>query len=145
MAWRTVAADSDTVCPSLVTDQDLASRMKAVYAYEIDDNDIPNYTAAGAGVVAPGASHVGAWFLNPHTPALDANQQVLQNQEIAYVTTFARTGKPTPTGAPAWPKFNSANPEEISLQPAGDTEVVTTAEVSAQHNCAFWDKLAPTP
>ena len=145
VAWRTVAADSDTVCPSLVTDQDLVGQMKAVYAYEIDDNDIPNYTAAGPGVVAPGASHVGAWFLNPHTPALDANQQVLQNQEIEYVTTFARTGKPKPTGAPAWPQFNSANPEEISLQPANDTEVVTTAEVMAQHNCAFWDKLAPTP
>ena len=145
VAWRTVAADSDTVCPSLVTDQDLASRMPT-YAYEIDDNDIPPYAAAGAGVVAPGASHVGAWFLNPVTPALDANQQVLQDQEIAYVTAFARSGNPSSaTGAPPWPRFNSANPEEISLQPAGDTEVVTAAEVSAQHNCAFWDRIAPKP
>jgi para-nitrobenzyl esterase len=144
VAWRTVAADSDTVCPSLVTDQDLASRMP-VYAYEIDDNDIPPYAAAGAGVVAPGASHVGAWFLNPVTPALDANQQVLQNQEIEYVTAFARSGVPDPTGAPAWPRFNPDNPEEISLQPAGDTEVITAAEVMAQHNCAFWDRIAPRP
>jgi len=142
IAWRTIAADSDTVCPSLVTDQDLASKMP-VYGYEIDDNDIPPYLAAGPGVVAPGASHVGAWFLNPVTPALDANQQVLQNQEVAYVTTFARTGDPTTTGAPAWPQFNLANPKEISLQPAGDTEVVTAAEVSAQHHCAFWDRIAP--
>jgi para-nitrobenzyl esterase len=144
LAWRTVAADSNTVCPSLVTDQDLASRMP-VYAYEIDDNDIPRYAAAGAGVVAAGAGHVGGWFLNPVTPALDANQQVLQSQEIKYVTTFARTGAPTPTGAPAWPRFNSHNSEELSLQPAGDTEVVTAAEVSAQHNCAFWDRIARKP
>ena len=146
VAWRTVAADSDTVCPSLVTDQDLASRMPT-YAYEIDDNDIPPYAAAGAGVVAPGASHVGAWFLNPVTPALDANQQTLQDQEIAYVTAFARSGNPsTATGAPPWPRFNAQNnPEEISLQPASDTEVVTAAEVSAQHNCAFWDRIAPKP
>ena len=68
VAWRTVAADSDTVCPSLGTDRDLASRMPT-YAYEIDDNDIPPY-AAGAGVVAAGASHVGAWFLNPTTRRL---------------------------------------------------------------------------
>lgn len=142
VAWRTVAADSDTVCPSLVTDQDLARRMP-VYGYEIDDNDIPPYPAAGPGVVAPGASHVGAWFLNPVTPALDANQQVLQNQEIRYVTTFARTGTPTPDGAPPWPRFNPADPSELSLQPAGDTEVVTAAEVSAQHNCAFWDRISP--
>ena len=128
VAWRTVAADSDTVCPSLVTDQYLASRMP-VYAYEIDDNDIPPYAAAGPGVVAAGASHVGAWFLNPVTPALDADQQVLQNQEIEYVTAFARTGIPTPTGAPPGRRFNPSNPEEISLQPAGDTEVITVAEI----------------
>jgi para-nitrobenzyl esterase len=142
VAWRTVAADSDTVCPSLQTDADLASRMK-VYAYEIDDNDFPPYTVGG---IAPGASHVGAWFLNPVTPALDANQQVLQNQEVAYVTTFAATGKPTPNGAPPWPRFDPQNnPTELSLQPAGDTEPVTAAEVSAQHNCAFWDSIAPSP
>ncbi len=143
VAWRTVAADSDTVCPSLGTDRDLASRMPT-YGYEIDDNDIPPYTAAGG--VAAGASHVGAWFLNPTTTPLDANQQVLQNQEVAYVTTFARTGKPTPNGAPVWKQFDpNNNPTEISLQPAGDTEVVTAAEISAQHNCAFWDKLVPNP
>jgi para-nitrobenzyl esterase len=94
-------------------------RVRFVYGYEIDDTDIPPYAAAGAGVVAAGASHVGAWFLNPVTPALDANQQVLQNQEIEYVTTFARTGVLTPTGARAWPRFNPANPSEISLQPCG--------------------------
>jgi len=145
VAWRTVAADSDTVCPSLVTDQDLASRMPT-WGYEIDDNDIPPYTPAGPGVVAPGASHVGAWFLNPQATPLDANQQVLQDQEIAYVTAFARSGNPsTAIGAPAWPRFNPANPQEMSLQPAGDSEVVSAAQVSAQHNCAFWDRIAPKP
>jgi para-nitrobenzyl esterase len=146
VAWRTVAADSDTVCPSLVTDQDLANRMPT-YAYEIDDNDIPPYAAAGSGVVAAGASHVGAWFLNPVTPALDANQQVLQDQEIAYVTAFARTGNPSSaTGVPPWPRFNTQNnPQEISLQPAGDTEPVSISEIAAQHNCAFWDRIAPKP
>jgi para-nitrobenzyl esterase len=145
VAWRTVAADSDTVCPSLVTDQALASRMPT-YAYEIDDNDIPPYAAAGPGVVAPGASHVGAWFLNPTATPLDANQQVLQDQEIQYVTTFARTGNPSATGTPPWPRFNAQDsPEEISLQPAGDTEPVTVAQISAQHNCAFWDRIAPKP
>jgi para-nitrobenzyl esterase len=142
VAWRTVAADSDTVCPSLVTEEDFARRMP-VYGYEIDDNDIPPYAAAGPTVVAPGASHVGAWFLNPVTPALDANQQVLQNQEIAYVTTFARTGNPTTIGAPPWPRFEPQhNPQELSLQPAGDTQPVTTAEIAAQHNCAFWDSIS---
>lgn len=145
LAWRTVAADSDTVCPSLVTNADLASRMPT-WGYEIDDNDIPPYTPAGPGVVAPGASHVGAWFLNPTATPLDANQQVLQDQEIAYVTAFARSGNPsTATGAPAWPRFDLANPQEMSLQTAGDSEVVSVAQLSAQHNCAFWDRIAPKP
>jgi hypothetical protein len=68
-----VAGDSDTVCPALTTAQDLAQRMP-VRGYEIDDNDIPPYTAGGNGVIAAGASHVGAWYLTPVTPALDANQ-----------------------------------------------------------------------
>ena len=62
------------------------------------------------------------------------------------MTTFARTGKPTATGAPVWKRFDPTNnPSEISLQPAGDTEGVTAAEISAQHNCAFWDDFAPNP
>ncbi|MBV9195810.1 MAG: carboxylesterase family protein [Solirubrobacterales bacterium] len=146
VAWRTVAADSDTVCPALQTDRDLASRMPT-FGYEIDDNDIPPYAAAGAAVIAPGASHVGAWFLTPTASPLDANQQVLQDQELAFVTAFSRTGNPNSNGLLAvWPRFDPSNhPSEMSLQPAGDSEVVTAAQVAAQHNCAFWDKLAPNP
>jgi para-nitrobenzyl esterase len=140
VAWRTVAADSDTVCPSLETAQDLASRMPT-REYEIDDNDIPPYAAAGPGVVAAGASHVGAWFLTPVTPALDANQQVLQDNEVAFVTAFARNGNPNTTGVPVWPKLNNTD-EVMSLQPAGDSELITTDELAIQHNCAFWDRVA---
>ncbi len=140
VAWRTVAADSDTVCPSLETAQDLASRMPT-REYEIDDSDIPPYAAAGSGVVAAGASHVGAWFLTPVTPALDANQQVLQDNELAFVTAFARNGNPNTNGVPVWPKLNNTG-DVMSLQPAGDSELVTTAEMAVQHNCAFWDRVA---
>jgi para-nitrobenzyl esterase len=138
VAWRTVAADSDTVCPSLETDRDLARRMP-VYGYEIDDNDIPPYTGGG---MVPGAFHVGGWFLTPQSPALDANQQVLQNTEVAEVTTFAATGSPTAPGTPVWPQFTGATQEVMSLQPAGDSEVVTAAEMAAQHDCGFWDTVA---
>ena len=140
VAWRTVAADSDTVCPSLETAQDLASRMPT-REYEIDDNDLPPYRPSGTNVVAAGASHVGAWFLTPVTPALDANQQVLQDQEVASVTAFARNGNPNTNGTPSWPKLNN-NGQVMSLQPAGDSELVTTDEMAAQHNCAFWDRVA---
>lgn len=140
VAWRTVAADSDTVCPALTTGADLAAQMPT-REYEIDDNDIPPYRAAGAGVVAPGASHVGAWFLTPQATPLDANQQVLQDQEVAFVTGFARNGNPNATGTPSWPKLNNSG-EVMSLQPAGDSELVSTDQIAAQHNCAFWDRVA---
>jgi para-nitrobenzyl esterase len=140
VAFRTVAADSGTVCPSIVTAQDLASRMPT-REYEIDDNDLPPYRAAGANVVAGGASHVGAWFVTPQATPLDANQQVLQDQEVAFVTGFARNGDPNVTGTPEWPKLNDSG-EVMSLQPAGDSELVTTAQMAAQHNCPFWDRVA---
>jgi para-nitrobenzyl esterase len=140
VAWRTVAADSDTVCPALSTAAALASRMRT-REYEIDDNDLPPYRAAGPGVVAGGASHVGAWFLTPQVTPLDANQQVLQDQELAFVTAFARDGNPNTTGTPRWPTLNRSG-EVMSLQPAGDSELFTTDQMAAQHNCAFWDRVA---
>jgi len=141
IAWRTVAADSDTVCPALRTAADLAKWMP-VHAYEIDDNDIPPYAPANAAGSAAGASHVGAWFLSPVNPALDANQQALQNEEVATVTSFAKGGNPAAVGTPAWPTYNTSQ-NVLSLEPAGDSQLVTTAQMSAQHNCGFWDKLAP--
>lgn len=141
IAWRTVAADSDTVCPALQTDRDLSAWMPT-YGYEIDDNDIPPYAASNANLSAAGASHEGAWFLSPVTPALDANQQSLQDEEVAVVTQFARNGSPDATGTPVWKQFNKSQ-EVMSLEPAGDSHLVTTEEMSTQHNCAFWDRLAP--
>ena len=140
IAFRTVAADSDTVCPSLVTDRDLARRMP-VYAYEIDANDLPPY-APGAAGTAQGASHVGAWYLNPVTPALDANQQALQDEEVAFVTQFAATGNPNANGTPDWPQFRRSG-QEMVLMPAGDSAAMSIWQVMAIHNCGFWDRVAP--
>jgi para-nitrobenzyl esterase len=142
IAFRTVAADSDTVCPSLVTDRDL-SRFMPVYGYEIDDNDIPPYASGAAGTAA-GASHVGAWYLNPVTPALDANQQALQDEEVASVTHFAATGNPNANGTPPWPEFGSSDSEMV-LMPAGDSAAMSIAQIMGIHNCGFWDSIAPQP
>ena len=141
VAFRTVAADSDTVCPSLITDRDL-SRWMPVYGYELDDDDIPPYAATGTANTPAGASHVGAWFLNPVSPALDANQQALQDEEVAMVTHFARTGNPSAAGTPYWPLFGRSRSEMV-LAPAGDSAVMSIDQVMAIHNCGFWDRLAP--
>lgn len=140
IAFRTVAADSDTVCPALVIDQELA-RWMPVYGYEIDNGDAPPASFEPAGK-PNGSYHVAAWFLTPVNPALDPNQQVLQNQEIASVTTFARTGRPTAKGTPVWPEFNTFD-AIMSLAPGGDSEVMSIAQIRAIHNCAFWHRISP--
>jgi para-nitrobenzyl esterase len=136
LAFRTVAADSDTVCPGLVTERELA-RYMPVYGYEMDDGDPPPNTQT----VPAGAQHASdPWDLTP-TTGLDANMQVLQQQEIAYVTTFGRTGHPTALHTPIWPEFRTGN--IMSLAPGGDSESMSIAELRLIHNCGFWDRIAP--
>jgi para-nitrobenzyl esterase len=146
IAWRTVAADSDTVCPALETDADLATRMPT-YGFEIDDNDLSPYPLNPP---PAGAEHVGAWnyvysgTVYGGTTPLDANQQVIQDELLSTIASFAADGNPVGQGTPAWPRFNRTD-EVLSMQPAGDSELISDSQLAAQHNCAFWDKLSPNP
>jgi para-nitrobenzyl esterase len=145
VAWRTVAADSDTVCSALRTAEEL-SRWMPVFAYEIDFGDVSSATTGQS----TGASHVGQWILTPVVPPLDVNRQVLQNQELAYVTTLARTGDPTADGTPIWPQFKSDTDDEqprmvMSLSAGADSQATLVAQVRQAHHCAFWDEITPEP
>jgi para-nitrobenzyl esterase len=146
IAWRTVAADSDTVCPALETDSDLATRMPT-YGFELDDNDLSPYPLNPP---PAGAEHVGAWnyvysgTVYGGTTPLDANQQVIQDELLSTIASFAADGNPVGQGTPAWPRFNRSD-EVLSMQPAGDSELISDSQLAAQHNCAFWDKLSPNP
>jgi para-nitrobenzyl esterase len=148
VAWRTVAADSGTVCSALRTAGDLAQWMP-VFAYEIDYGDPWPQRFTGESM---GAGHVNAWVLTPVTNAtLDVNQQVLQNQELAFVTTLARTGNPTADGTPVWPefKFNMGSREGnsgglvMSLNAGADSQKTLVSQISLAHNCAFWHSVTP--
>jgi len=140
VAFRTVAADAYTVCPAMVTERMLASRMPA-WEYEIDGGDDPlsSYEPAG---VPNGDYHIGAWYVAAAMPSLDANQQVLQQQQVADLTTFARTGNPTGALTPFWPEFNGTN-EVMEWLPGGDSQIMTTAQMALDHHCDFWDKISP--
>ncbi len=62
LAFRAVAADSDTVCPALVTDREMA-RWMPVYGYEMDDGDPPPNNQT----VPTGASHASTpWDSHAH-------------------------------------------------------------------------------
>ena len=145
-AYRTVAADSNTVCPALVTDQRL-SRHIPVFAWVDYNADAPVLSFNVAGV-ANGAGHVAELpFLFPGvfgaTTTLDADEQALAQQYFAEVTNFARTGNPTAPGTPYWPRFTAGSQQVMTLQAANDSEVVTSAEIGSGHNCQFWDAIAP--
>ena len=59
------------------------------------------------------------------------------------MTTFARKGNPSAKGSLAWPEFG-ASKSEMELAPAGDSQTMPIAQISATHNCDFWDSIAPT-
>jgi para-nitrobenzyl esterase len=143
VAWRTLAADSDTVCPAVVTDEDLA-RWMPVYGFLMNDNDLPPYQATGTRDTPAGAAHDNPWnsYETPQATPLDADQQVMQDEEIARMTTFARTSNPTARGFAVWPEFNRSG-DEMELEPAGDSEVMSISQISVDHNCRFWDSISP--
>jgi len=143
IAWRTLAADSDTVCPAVVTDEGLA-RWMPVYGFLMNDNDLPPYQATGTRDTPAGAAHDNPWnsYETPQATPLDADQQAMQDEEIARMTTFARTGNPTAQGFAYWPEFNHSG-QEMELEPAGDSEVMSIAQISVDHNCGFWNSISP--
>lgn len=142
LAFRTIVADSNSVCPALLNDERL-SRHIPVYAYEMDDTDVP--PAFFLDPAKPnGAYHVSEGMLLTPPPGvqLNPNQKVLSDQLVAQWTGFARTGNPTVDGTPQWDPFTERNPVVMSLNAAGDSQLTT--EIPRQHRCdGLWNPLAP--
>jgi para-nitrobenzyl esterase len=152
VAWRTVAADSSTVCSLLRTAGEM-SRWMPVFTYLIQYGDPWPQRFTGESM---GAGHVNAWVLTPVvTPTLDVNQQVLQNQELAFVTSLAHTGAPTATGTPIWPRFRVDGDHGdddaqglglvMGLNAGADSEATLSSQIRMAHQCAFWDTISPGP
>lgn len=138
IAYRTVMADAFSVCPALESYAAVAKHIP-VYAYEDDDADSPGETQP------LGANHSAVNRLAHSVPSsLDANQLALQNQVLAEWAGFARTGSPTAAGTPQWSLYTAPGSPVMSLQAAGDSTLVPTAEIMAQHNCGFWDAVNRT-
>jgi para-nitrobenzyl esterase len=137
-AYRTIMADSASVCPMLQTNQEL-SRYIPVYVDIDTDADNP----AGENLTLPlGAQHSGTNGLVHFPPAqLDANQAALQNQLLAEWTYFARTGNPSAPHTPAWAPYSARQQPVMLLQPADTSTVTPEAFIAAQHNCGFWNQV----
>ncbi|MFD2467149.1 carboxylesterase/lipase family protein [Amycolatopsis silviterrae] len=141
LAFRTIVADSNSVCPALLNDERL-SRHIPVFAYQVDDTDVPAQFFVDP-TKPNGAYHIAEWLLLfPNGVQLTPNQQVLSDQLVTQWTGFARTGNPTVDGAPRWDPYTKDDPVVMVLNAAGDSQIST--EIPRQHHCAeLWDPLTP--
>jgi para-nitrobenzyl esterase len=145
IAYRTVVADSDSVCPAIVADRALA-RHTAVYAWQNDDADMPpQFYPQFLDPTKPyGAYHIAADpLLFPNLSiTLSADQAALAQQFTDQATGYSRTGNPTADGTPLWTRFARRGRHDLmTLVPAGDSVLEPAAVIRRQHNCGFWDAV----
>jgi para-nitrobenzyl esterase len=142
IAYRTIMADSASVCPALASFKRLAKYIP-VHAWEGDNPDVPRVTTPWP----TGSFHVAEspfMFVNPAI-ALDPNQMAFSAQLIAQWTGYARTGDPTAEGAPAWSRYTEQSEVVMSLVPAGNSTHVPASTLAMQHKCEFWDSVSLWP
>ncbi|NRQ39393.1 carboxylesterase family protein [Nonomuraea sp. NN258] len=140
IAYRTIVADSNSVCPALLNDERLARRIP-VYAFQVDNTDAPPLFFVDQ-TKPNGAFHISELpFLYSPVAEMNANQRAFGAQLTAQWTGFARTGSPVVDGTPHWPRYTRSDPAVLSLAPAGDS--VATREIARQHHCAFWNEHTP--
>ena len=137
IAYRTVMADSASVCPALVADQQLTKDVPT-YAFENDNADTPTTSTLPLGAFHNAENP----FLFPSgTLTFTPDQAAFGDQIVAQWAGFARTGNPTVPGAPRWTRYSANSQNVMSLVPAGDSALATTAAINRQHQCGFWDAV----
>ena len=136
-AYRTIMADSASVCPMLQLDRK-TSKFMPVYSDINADSDNP----AGEDVtVVNGAQHSGTnGLVHFDTSQLDADQAALQLQLLREWTHLAWTGNPVAPHTPAWDRYTAAGHPLMTLQPGDTSATVPSSFYASQHNCAFWDE-----
>ncbi len=150
VAYRTVVADSDSVCPALVADQHVARHGARLFAYEDDDADMPNvWPDYLLDPTEPnGAYHIAAHTLlynSDEVAAASPNQATLVQQFTDEVTGYARTGNPTVRNTPLWTRFTPRHQQLLSLVAGGDSVLTPVSTIADQHHCHFWNAFTPTP
>jgi para-nitrobenzyl esterase len=137
-AYRTIMADSASVCPMLQLDRKASKHMR-VFADINTDADNP----AGEDLTdVLGAQHSESnGLVHFPTSKLDANQAALQLQMLREWTHLAQTGNPVAPQTPAWERYTAPGRPVMSLQPADTSATVPSSFFASQHNCSFWDHV----
>jgi para-nitrobenzyl esterase len=137
LALSALGTDAIFSCPTLMLDQEM-SKYVPTYAYEFNDEKAPApYPSPGFPYGATHASELQYLFTLPNsTPGLMTSAQrrlgTAMQQEWS---SFAKSGVPSASGAPAWPRFNDASQAMLSLIPPAPKP---ETNFSAEHSCGFW-------
>lgn len=147
IAYRTVVADSDSVCPALVADRRL-SRYIPVYAWQNDDADMPAvWPSYLLDPTQPnGAYHIAAYtFLFPPGSSItfSPDQMALAQQYTDQTIGYGQRGNPTAPYTPLWSRFTRHRQLVMTLAPAGDSALTPAGTIAMQHQCGFWDAVTP--
>jgi para-nitrobenzyl esterase len=81
----------------------------------------------------------------PSASTFDVDEQRLADEVKRSWGAFASSGSPQGPGLPDWSRYD-ADGRTLALRAGGRSELITDAQLAAEHQCDFWDTLpAPPP
>jgi para-nitrobenzyl esterase len=146
LAWAAVITDRVWVCPTLAGNRFLA-RVVPTYASEFADRDAPGGVPGVPSDFPLGAYHSAEVqylfdFVGEEV-SFTPEQRQLADRMIGYWANFAATGDPNGPQLPQWPPFRESDPAPHVQRLAPDANGADAADAFAEHQCAFWETLAP--
>jgi len=113
------------------------SRYVPTYAYEFDDQNIPQVTPSPLNLLA---YHTAELLFTQQQPAAQFNllspqEKNMSSQMISLWDSFAQSGVPTAPGT-HWPAYDARRQRVLSFNPG---HVALTSNFAADHHCTFWE------
>lgn len=132
--------DSGWACPTERSNRQYAKHAP-VYGYEFSDETGPNVSGGSSTQIPKAAFHANdlpyVFDLNGRNLVPRDPQAALSRNMIEYWTSFARTGTPTASGAPNWPRTTAESAPVLGFTATG----VRTVDHAADHQCDFWSDV----
>ncbi|HTO98406.1 MAG TPA: carboxylesterase family protein [Myxococcales bacterium] len=127
------------VCPMLMEQGTVLSRVTRTFAYEMNDPTGGALSAVPAGFVVGSehASEINFLYAQLAATRTDGERE-MGARMLRYWGTFARTGHPE--GALPWKALTSRSTNVIRFQPTEDV-LVPFATMSDEHHCTFWSQV----
>ncbi|WP_299575918.1 carboxylesterase family protein [uncultured Williamsia sp.] len=134
--------DAGWACPTVRSNRQYAQHAP-VYTYEFSDETGPNVSGGSSPQIPKAAFHANDL---PYVFDLDGRdlvprdpQAALSRTMIEYWSSFAHTGTPTASGAPAWPRTTPDSAPVLGFTSSG----VRVVDHATDHQCSFWSGVSP--